>query len=52
LNSPLTARQGGAGGDMSAFWKYGPALRVPSIDERIDADALLLAKRNYMAGLA
>jgi hypothetical protein len=38
--------------DMNALWKYSPVLRVLSIDERLDADAVLLAKRNYMAGLA
>jgi hypothetical protein len=51
LNSLLTADQGGAG-RRYALRKYSPALRVPCIDERLDADAVLLAKRNRMAGLA
>jgi hypothetical protein len=32
--------------DMNALRKYNPVLRVPSIDEHLDADAVMLAKRN------
>jgi hypothetical protein len=38
--------------DMNALRKYSAAFRGPSVDERLDADAGLLAKRNYMTGLA
>jgi len=27
--------------NMNALWKHSPVLRVPSIDERLDADAVL-----------
>jgi hypothetical protein len=49
LNRPLTADKVVLAADMNALRKHSPVLRVPSIDERLDADA---AKRNRMAGLA